>query len=42
MVREDGVLHFYKPYDTGSFWTVYATHLTEDGMIMLDYKAGKY
>lgn len=42
MIREDGVLHFYKPYDTGSFWTVYATHLTEDGMIMLDYKAGKY
>lgn len=42
MIREDGILHFYKPYNTGSFWTVYATHLTEDGMIMLDYKAGKY
>ena len=42
MAREDGVLHFYKPYDTGSFWTVYATHLAEDGMIIFDYKAGKY
>ena len=42
MIREDGVLHFYKPYDVGSFWTVFATHLTEDGMIMFDYKAGKY
>ena len=42
MVREDGVLHLYKPMDTGSFWTVYATTLTEDGMILLDYKAGKY
>ena len=42
MIREDGVLHLYKPYDVGSFWTVFATHLTEDGMIMLDYKAWKY
>jgi hypothetical protein len=42
MIRENGVLHLYKPMNTGSFWTVYATHLTEDGMIMLDYKAGKY
>ena len=42
MVREDGVLHIYKPMNTGSFWTVYATVLTEDGMIKLDYKAGKY
>ena len=42
MIREDGVLHLYKPYNIGSFWTIFATHLTEDGMIMLDYKAGKY
>jgi hypothetical protein len=42
MIREDGTLHMYKPFNTGNFWTIYATSLLEDGMIMLDYKAGRY
>ena len=42
MIRKDGILHLYKPMNMGNFWTVYASSLLEDGMIMLDYKAGKY
>lgn len=42
MIRDDGVLHFYKPMDAGSYWTVYATHLDEDGSVVFDYKAGRY
>jgi hypothetical protein len=42
MIREDGILHMYKPINVGQFWTIYATSLLEDGMVMLDYKAGKY
>ena len=42
LIKPNGVLCLYKPMKIGQVYTVYASHLLEDGRIMLDYKGGKY